>query len=226
MSNGLKQYFPMIQTREELCKKIQTTPELKFLFDSWGESQQEEFLQFCTGMQGVKILYDSFFKEILNPDTAPSRLEELLSLILQRHIRILHVLPNDFSRIAEENALLIMDIVVQLEDGSIANIEVQKIGYSFPGQRSACYLADLLLRQYKRAKNERKKKFSYRDIKSVYTIVFIEKSSGEMKRHKQDYVHHFCQKSDTGLHMELLQEFVFIPLDIYRETRHNKGIPI
>ncbi|MCB5495852.1 hypothetical protein LIQ06_19285, partial [[Ruminococcus] gnavus] len=82
------------------------------------------------------------------------------------------------------------------------------------------------LRQYKRAKNERKKKFSYRDIKSVYTIVFIEKSSGEMKRHKQDYVHHFCQKSDTGLHMELLQEFVFIPLDIYRETRHNKGIPI
>ena len=26
--------------------------------------------------------------------------------------------------------------------------------------------------------------------------------------------------------MELLQEFVFIPLDIYRETRHNKGIPI
>ena len=212
MSNGLKQYFPMIQTREELCKKIQTTP----------ESQQEEFLQFCTGMQGVKILYDSFFKEILNPDTAPSRLEELLSLILQRHIRILHVLPNDSSRIAEENALLIMDIVVQLEDGSISNIEVQKIGYSFPGQRSACYL----LRQYKRAKNERKKKFSYRDIKSVYTIVFIEKSSGEMKRHKQDYVHHFCQKSDTGLHMELLQEFVFIPLDIYRETRHNKGIPI
>ena len=224
MSNGLKQYFPMIQTREELCKKIQTTPELKFLFDSWDESQQEEFLQFCTGMQGVKILYDSFFKEILNPDTAPSRLEELLSLILQRHIRILHVLPNDSSRIAEENALLIMDIVVQLEDGSIANIEVQKIGYSFPGQRSACYSADLLLRQYKRAKNERKKKFSYRDIKSVYTIVFIEKSSGEMKRHKQDYVHHFCQKSDTGLHMELLQEFVFIPLDIYRETRHNKGI--
>ena len=126
MSNGLKQYFPMIQTREELCKKIQTTPELKFLFDSWDESQQEEFLQFCTGMQGVKILYDSFFKEILNPDTVPSRLEELLSLILQWHIRILHVLPNDSSRIAEENALLIMDIVVQLEDGSIANIEVQK----------------------------------------------------------------------------------------------------
>ena len=68
--------------------------------------------------------------------------------------------------------------------------------------------------------------FIYGGAKYARHESFIEKSSGEMKRHKQDYVHHFCQKSDTGLHMELLQEFVFIPLDIYRETRHNKGIPI
>ena len=72
----------MIQTREELCKKIQTTPELKFLFDSWDESQQEEFLQFCTGMQGVKILYDSFFKEILNPGllSRPAVLSEITGM--------------------------------------------------------------------------------------------------------------------------------------------------
>ena len=105
MSYGLKLYYPMIQTREELCKKIQTTPELKFLFDSWDESQQEELLQYCTGKQGVKILYDSFIKDILNPVTAPSRLEVFQSLILQRHFRILHVLPNYSSLIAEENAL-------------------------------------------------------------------------------------------------------------------------
>lgn len=30
---------------------------------------------------------------------------------------------------------MITDIVVQLEDGSIANVEIQKIGYTFPGQR-------------------------------------------------------------------------------------------
>ena len=134
MSNGLKQYFPMIQTREELCKKIQTTPELKFLFDSWDESQQEEFLQFCTGMQGVKILYDSFFKEILNPDTAPSRLEELLSLILQRHIRILHVLPKRFFPNCRRKCFAYYGYCCSTGRWSIANIEVQKIGYSFPGQ--------------------------------------------------------------------------------------------
>ena len=44
------------------------------------------------------------------------------------------------------------------------------IGYLFPGERSACYSADMLLRQYKRVRRELGKKFHYRDIKKV--IVF------------------------------------------------------
>ena len=38
------------------------------------------------------------------------------------------------------------------------------------------------------------------------------------------YLHNSCQKSDTGLRLELLQNFVFIPLDIFRQTLHNKRI--
>ena len=45
-----------------------------------------------------------------------------------------------------------MDIIVETADGSIVNIEVQKIGYMFPGERAACYSADLLLRQYQRVR--------------------------------------------------------------------------
>lgn len=101
------------------------------------------------------MLYDSFFKEILDPDSKPERLEELLSLLLEQKVKILKVLPNDSTRIADESSLLIMDIVVQLEDGSIANVECQRIGYKFPGQRAACYSADLLLRQYKRVRGEK-----------------------------------------------------------------------
>ena len=40
------------------------------------------------------------------------------------------------------------------EDGGLADIEIQKIGYAFPGERSACYSADLLLRQYKKGEGE------------------------------------------------------------------------
>ena len=82
--------------------------------------------------------------------------------------------------------------MIELGDHSIANVEVQKIGYRFPGQRSACYSADLLLRQYKRLRDERKKKFSYREIQKV--------------------------------ELELLQEYCFIPLDIFHQIIQNRGI--
>lgn len=134
----------------------------------------------------------------------------------------MEVLPNDGTRLADEASLVIMDIVVQLSDGSIANLEIQKIGYKFPGERSACYSADLLLRQYKRVRSERKKKFSYKDIKDVYTIVLFENSPEEFKKFPDVYIHTFGQKSDTGIEFNLLQKYVFVALDNFKNIQHNK----
>lgn len=111
---------------------------------------------------------------------------------------------------------------MQLEDGTLANIEIQKIGYLFPGQRAACYGADLLLRQYKRIRSLRKKEFRYKDIKDVYVIVFFEKSPEEFHAFPDTYCHFFEQKSDTGLHLDLLEKFIFVPLDIFLKNIHNK----
>ena len=116
-----------------------------------------------------------------------------------------------------------MDIVVALADGSIANVEMQRIGYLFPGQRGACYSADLLLRQYKRVRG-RKENFSYRDVKSVYTIVLFEKSPAAFHAYPDIWYHFFRQKSDTGLELELLQKYLFIPLDIFTKNRQNRNI--
>lgn len=38
---------------------------------------------------------------------------------------------------------------MRMSDGSIANIEIQKVPYDFPAERISCYSADLVLRQYK-----------------------------------------------------------------------------
>ena len=220
-TSKLKQYFPMIREREDIKQEIYENPKLLEKYREWDEEQQEEFLDYCTGVKGVKILYDAFFKEIMNPENTPERLNELLSLLLGQSVTIKRVLPGDSTRLADEQSLLIMDILVELADTSLANVEVQKIGYSFPGQRSACYSSDLLLRQYKRVKGEKKKAFSYKDIKSVYTIVFFEKSIKEFHEYPQNYIHKFKQQSDTGLELELLQKYVFIPLDIFRGIYHN-----
>ena len=226
MANNLKLYFPAIRSREELLQRIRSDSDMMAIFDSWSVEQREEFLDMCTGNRGVKILYDQFFKEIFAPDVHPERLEELLSLILKAKVKIVKILPNDSPRIAAEKSLLAMDIIVQLEDGSLANIEVQKIGYAFPGQRSACYSADLLLRQYRRVRNEKGKKFSYRDIKKVYTIVFFEKSTKEFHRKKEQFIHRMKQHSDTGVEVELLQEYIFVTLDNFIKVLHNGSVNI
>lgn len=224
MASKLQQYFPMLRERDEILKEIRSNQQLSDLFDSWRTEQQEEFLNFCCGASGVKMLYDSFFKEILNPEYHPERLNDFLSCLLGMQVKILLVLPNDSTRLGDENSLVIMDIVVELEDGSIINIEMQKIGYKFPGERCACYSSDLLLRQYRRVRDEKKKFFNYHHIKPVYTIVLFDESPKEFKSFPNNYMHFFEQFSDTGLQLNLLQRYLFIPLDIFKKLMQNKLI--
>lgn len=66
--------------------------------------------------------------------------------------------------------------------------------------------------------------YFYGSIKGVYTIVLFEKSPVQFHKYPDVYTHYFCQKSNTGLEMNLLQNCVFIPLDIFSQTVHNNGI--
>ena len=224
MSETLKQLFPNIRAEEAIIGEIKSDENLLAEYESWTELQQRAFLKFCSGMRGVKVLYDGFGKGILSPIYHPERLEELLSCILETEVKIRQVIPSDGTRIADEQSLVIMDIVVELMDGSLANVEIQRIGYLFPGERCACYSADLLLRQYKSVKSRKKRNFTYRDVKNVYTIVFIEKSTKEFQEFPNTYIHRAKQQFDTGLSVNLLQEYVLVPLDIFRKTTHNKII--
>ena len=106
----------------------------------------------------------------------------------------------------------------------IKNRRRNTIGYLFPGERSACCSADMLLRQYKRVRRELGKKFHYRDIKKVYTIVLFEKSNSVFKSFSKDiYIHRFQQQSDSGIELNLLQEYTFICLAIFDDIIHNEG---
>lgn len=147
-----------------------------------------------------------------------------ICLWLKHKVKIVRVLPNDSTRIADETSLLITDIVVELEDGTLANVEIQKIGYSFPGARSACYAADMLLRQYKRVRARQGENFSYKDIKNVFLIVIYEKSPKEFHEFSDTYFHHSRQVFDSGLKINLLQEYIMIPLDIFKRKMQNKSV--
>ena len=88
----------------------------------------------------------------------------------------------------------------------------------------ACYSADMLLRQYKRIRDTKKKKFTYKDIGKVYTIIFFEKSPKELKACEDTYIHMSKQKFDTDLELNLLQEYILVALDIFEEIKQNESI--
>lgn len=224
MPNALQTHFPLIRSREAILSEIHSRPDLLNVFQKWKPHQQEDFLNFCCGNQGLKIMYDGFCKEVLNPEYDPARLESFLALMLNRQVKIVKVLPNDSTRITDESSLLVTDIIVELDDGSLANVEVQKIGYFFPGERCACYSADMLLRQYKRARNTYGDAFSYDQLKKVYLIVLYEKSPREFKAFPNTYLHRSHTQFSSGLELDMLQEYILIPLDIFHSCMQNKSI--
>ncbi|MGL6201600.1 MAG: PD-(D/E)XK nuclease family transposase [Lachnospiraceae bacterium] len=224
MARRLKDYFPLIRSREEVLEEIYANESLHTMYRNWDDKAQREFLEFCSGTRGVKVTYDGFFKEIMNPEYNRERLESLLSVLLGEDVKIKEVLPNDTVRIADEVSLLITDIVVELSDGSLVNIEIQKFGLLFPGERAACYIADLLLRQYKRVKGIKKATFSYKDIKRVYSIIFLEKSTKEFWEVLEEYLFEGRVIFTKGLKLNIPLEIIFIALDNFKKTQQNRPI--
>ena len=143
----LRSAFPQYRELAEVLQEIAASPEMTGAFRSLTPSRRQEFLDFCCGNRGVRVLYDSYFKYVFDPDVEAAALSRMISVLIGLDVKLVQILPNE-SHLGADYTLVIMDIIVEASDGSIVNVEVQKIGYNFPGERAACYNADLLLRQY------------------------------------------------------------------------------
>lgn len=208
--------------KKKVLKQVNASYVLRGEYEALTEEMRQKFLDFVTGVKGLPLTYDPFFKKIFNGEIHPERLSRFLTVFIGEKVKVKRVLQNEGTRILEEGSLLIMDIVVELEDGSIANVEIQKVPYLFPGERAACYSSDLVMRQYSRIKSEKKSAFTYRDMKRVYTIVLLEKSDKLFRNNKEAYIHKSEQVFDTGLQLDLLQKYIFISLDSFLEIKQNK----
>jgi hypothetical protein len=96
------------------------------------------------------------------------------------------------------------------------------MGIYFPPQRAACYSADLVTRQYAVESGQAKKEINYSSIQPVYTIIILEKSSGAFTD-SNECIHHFSQKSDTDVELELLQYYDYVCLDNFQKSRPHIG---
>ena len=221
---NIHQLFPS-RTKDECLMELKKNPSVYRTYLNWPDKWKSRFLEFMEGKKSLPLTYDPFFKKLFNPDVYPERLSRLISSIIGTNVTVKCILSNEDSMLPS-TSLLLLDIIVQLEDGSIANVEIQKIPYTFPGERMSCYSADLLLRQYTRVKGEKGSTFTYQDLKTVYTIVMFENSPNECKTADlaDIYLHHGKTAFDTGINLRLLQEYYVVALDVFRKSKYSKDI--
>ena len=208
-------------SRTEAINYLKNFPDAFTLFSSFRPEFQNNVLNFLCGQSGIDITLDKFFLHILNPETHRERLESLLSTFLKQKVTIKTILPRDGVQLAERGSLVIMDIIVQLTDGSLIDVEMQKVGYFFPGQRSDCYSADMIMRQYNRIRSEKKAAFSYKDLKPVHLFILMETSPEEFHANPNEYIHERQISYSSGISLPNLSHITYISLDTFHSVVQN-----
>ena len=132
-------FGPEISEKEALTR-IRQDPSSLAKFNSYNAEQQEKVLYFITGKRGLYITYDAFFLHIMSPYDHPDRIERFLSAYFGQKVTVAKVLPREGIRVNETASFVVMDILVRMEDGSFVNVEMQRQGLSFPGERADCYI--------------------------------------------------------------------------------------
>lgn len=206
-----------------LLNQLHQDAKLSEKYEKLGSAQQNRLRDFLSGKSSLPLTYDPFFKFIFNPDLHRDRLSHFISSLLGMTVHVVEVFSAS-NTLMDGESYLIMDLIVRAADGSIINVEIQKQGYGFPGERISCYAADLLLRQYIKVKKivPDKASFSYKDIKQVYVIVIFEKSTREMKSEHNAYLHRGEVTFDTGIKLNMLEKFCIISLDVFRKIPYSE----
>lgn len=209
-------FYLTVNDLEEAMKQKHLYADYALLDETW----KKRFDDYMTGKKTMPLTYDPFFKCMFHPDRHADWLSHLLSAILGESVVVEQILPSENTAISVDS-LLIMDIVVRLSDGSLANVEIQKIPYMFTAERISCYSSDLLMREYSSLKKD--KNFKYSDMKKVYTIVLYEKTEGDFKDPMLQgaYIHHGKTRFDTNLKLNLLQEYFLIALDVFCQNGYT-----
>ena len=122
------------RTISELNVLLEDNPALKLAYSqlAFNPDLGQRFQDYMCGVKTLPLTYDPFFKKIFDVHEHPERLSSLISSIIGKKVIVKEVL-NSEHRIFKDSPLLVMDILVELEDGSYSNVEIQKIGYYFSG---------------------------------------------------------------------------------------------
>jgi hypothetical protein len=199
-----------------LTKWLSTDSAFANIYYQLSPQKQKLYHDILMGKRVPNLLNDTIFKNIFHPDKYPDRLSSLISSIIGQEVTVLHSLSGETTANSIYSKRGILDLVVRFKNQSFGHVEIQRKGLFMPPERSVFYSADLIKRQYSIPENELKSNYDYTSIMPVYSIIFMEESHPAFAG-SSEYIHHFRQKSDSGVELELLQYYDYVCLDIFRK---------
>ena len=217
--------FGIPASRESIIDILKDDESIYRRFCTLKEKQQDNILGFLSGERGLEVLLDSFFRKIFNPLDNKERMCSLLSALMGECVEDYTVIPREGTQMYEKCSLVIMDILVRLGDDRLVDVEMQKIGYRFPAQRSTCYASDLVMRQYNALRAEHGWDFNYDMIRPVSIFVIIESPSKEFGI-SPDYVHRRQVSYSSGIELSETVNITYFTLDRFQKSIENIVSPL
>ena len=95
--------------RKIVIDKLKNNPLLSVRFRSLKGELKERMIDFLCGTATLPLTYDPFFKKLFNPDIYPERLENFISSVLKKKVKIKCVLSQEDSQL-QGATMLILDI--------------------------------------------------------------------------------------------------------------------
>ncbi|MFI3173498.1 MAG: PD-(D/E)XK nuclease family transposase, partial [Eubacteriales bacterium] len=159
------------------------------------------------------LTFDAVFKKVFDPDVHQERVTKLFQYVFEvTDQKIISSLKTEHAKPLLFSKKTVNDLNARITDESILNMEMQVKAQEFIVNRINVYEADLNILQYSVAFNQKKKEFTFEDIRHTYMIVLMKESPSVFKGNKY-FIHKKLEITDTGIELKRLSTVIYIELD-------------
>ena len=179
---------------------------------------QNQLKQVFSGERLPELYSDIIAKSVFNPDAHPERLNFLLSgLAVDDTIDIRSSAGNEGIHQSLNAKGLITDIPAWLQDGRLADLEIQKVQQDFILTRMELYASNMLLLQYSVESGHLKSELNYKNVKDVVVAVLMVNSPKVFQEFGSEngrYIHRFHKMiADSGFSYPASVTMIYVQLD-------------
>ena len=210
-------------------RETQETMEQQVRASGLPAENQEELIAIFRGEKLPLLSRDTIAKKIFSPEEHPERFDFVMQRVMQDPgIKSYHAAPTEGVYQNMYSKKVIGDIRAWLQDGRMADLEMQGVAQDFIFDRTDAYANNMLTLLYSTNVDQKKKEVNYKNMKGIVVVVLMAESPKVFKEFSSDrYIHRVKSiTTDTGMEFPTLKQMAFVQLDkaleLFLNETYNK----